>query len=289
VLLGLQWKNEDPAVKAAFKEKADEVKHKHNEKHPENQYQPRKPSEKKKRANKVKATKVAASTPPVESPPPFVAAASFTSSPNLNSTPMHEPFVPQPALPSFHFPEDGQHMVHDFSLHDPALFDDMVNNYNTTPGLIPAAHQGYISPQALVLGPSVASSREYTADASHLNYPSLDHHSEELRDRLTAELNTMNNLFAQGQASKAADVAAPTRTTIITDKINASEEAYNNARKETARDEDLRMEQLELEFGGGAGSLDYADLYFDGDYVAEPIFGSDGIDADADYRAREDA
>jgi len=49
------------------------------------------------------------------------------------------------------------------------------------------------------------------------------------------------------------------------------------------------MQQLELEFGGGAGPLDYADLYFEGDYVVEPIFGSDGIDADADHRAREDA
>jgi len=289
VLLGRQWKNEDPAVKAAFKEKADEVKRKHNEKHPEYQYQPRKPSEKKKRASRVKAAKVAASTSPIDSPPPFVAETSFTSSPNLNSSPTHEPFVPQTALPSFHFTEDGQHMVHDFSLHDPALFDDMVNNYNATPGLIPAAHQGYISPQALVLGPSIASSREYAADASHLNYPSLDSHSEELRDRLKAELSIMNNLFAQGQASMAVDVAAPTRTTITTDKINASEDAYNNAWKDTARDEDLRMEQLELEFGDGAGSLNYADLYFDGDYVTEPIFGSDGIDTDADYRAREDA
>jgi len=113
-------------------------------------------------------------------------------------------------------------MVHDFSLHDPALFNDMVNDYNATPGLIPAAHQEYILPQALDLGPSIASSKEYAADASHLNYPSLDRHTEELRDRLTTELNTMNNLFAQGQASKAADVAAAACTTITTDKITTS-------------------------------------------------------------------
>lgn len=180
-------------------------------------------------------------------------------------------------------------MVHDLSVHDPALFDDMVNNYNATPGLLPAAHQGYISPQALLIGPGIASSREYAADASHINYPQLDRHSEELRDRLTAELTTMNNIFAQGHATTAAHVVASAQTTTTADKANASEEAYNNAWKDTARDEDLRMEQLELEFGGGAGLPDYANFFYDGDYVAEPSFGSDGIDADADYRARGDA
>lgn len=279
MLLGLQWKNEDESVRAAFKEKADEVRRKHNEKHPEYQYQPRKPSEKKKRASKAKAAKVAASASPIEVLQPFTNAGSSTSSPDLNTLPTLEPFGAQSSLPSFHFTEDGRHMVHDFSQYDPALFDDMVNNHNAQPNLLPATHQGYISPQALLISPSIASSRQYAADAAQLNYPHLDHQSEILRDRLSAEIDAMNTYTNNESLSTAVDVSAvahPTNT------VNASEDAYNNAWKADAQSEDLRMEHLELEFGS-VGVPDFANLFYDGGYAMEPIFGSDGINPDVDF------
>ncbi|KAK5111906.1 hypothetical protein LTR62_004638 [Meristemomyces frigidus] len=58
VILGNQWRHESEAVRAAYKQKADEVKRQHELAHPEYQYQPRKPSEKKRRMTKNKLAKL---------------------------------------------------------------------------------------------------------------------------------------------------------------------------------------------------------------------------------------
>jgi len=145
-----------------------------------------------------------------------------------------------------------------------------MNNYNTRLGPFPAAHQEFISPQALVIGPSIASSSEYAADAAHLNYPYFDQRSEELRNRLTAEINVMNTPLVQVQSNTTANVTATARTVHTTENINASEDAYNNAWKGTAQSEDMRMDHLELEFGRPTGVPDYANIWYDGGYLRSP-------------------
>jgi hypothetical protein len=59
-IIGLQWQNETPEVKALYKDLADKVKQEHSEKHPDYQYQPRKSSDKKRRMTKKKAAALAA-------------------------------------------------------------------------------------------------------------------------------------------------------------------------------------------------------------------------------------
>ncbi|KAI9747771.1 MAG: hypothetical protein M4579_007390 [Chaenotheca gracillima] len=54
IILGRQWRDEQPAIKDSFKAMAEKLKQQHLKDHPNYQYQPRKPSEKKRRATRPK-------------------------------------------------------------------------------------------------------------------------------------------------------------------------------------------------------------------------------------------
>lgn len=69
IKLGQQWQEEDPSTKQHYKDKAEEIKKKHNEQHPTYQYQPRRASEKKRRMTKAKAAMSNTSDSPSKSPP----------------------------------------------------------------------------------------------------------------------------------------------------------------------------------------------------------------------------
>jgi len=289
VIIGNKWKNEDEAVKDAFRARANEVKRNHNEQHPEYQYQPRKPSQKRKRISRAKTRSAAASHS--LSPSAGSQSLSPSTSPQANAIdPALFPAFSTNTLPRLEPINEGRHILHDFSLSDDAAFEQMLREHNATAHNLMTGPQTFISPQVLQSGPSPSSAYSYNTALQSLDWPALDAEAAAIRAQLTAELDIPRHLAAPTLApSPVIDPAITMRassaentTPFFADNTAANvdpELAYAQVWKEHAGTEYLRMGELELDFGAAATVPDYADLFHgeDNNWELAPLFGSDEL------------
>jgi len=254
VIIGNMWKNEDDAIKATYKNKAEEVKRMHVEAHPEYQYQPRKPSDKKRRMTRRKAARLATSAAQ-KSPTQSVgnlqlSNLSTTASPNSTSAPGDEsdtvaaalqmasatidPLLTQYTLPEeipdFETFGNGDYLIHNYSAQQPGLFEHMIDKHNEYLAAQNAPVSANIQPQVLLSGLGLDNANETVADRSFIDFPKLDAQAQAIQDKIIAELDAEEAIRES-----------------LDPRPYETEAAYHAQWMEWNLASELRMEQLENE------------------------------------------